>query len=656
MHGTLPASCVVEFPCAISFVGGIMSQATLSNVSVQFGNRIILDGVDLTIQPETRIGLLGRNGTGKTTLLRVLAGVMQADTGSVTIQRGLRIGLLDQHPTFPEGVTAREVAQSAFARLDAMQQELDGLFDAMADAEGDMLDRLLQKQSDIQSAIEAEGGWSVEHRVDATLHGVGLPEELFDKPAAKFSGGERSRLALAKLLLESPELLLLDEPTNHLDIEGRQWLEQFLRETFTGSAVIVSHDRWLLNSVCSQIVEVRRSQLESYPGNYTQYRTVSAERRQTEARVWEKQQDHIRQEQSFIRKYKAGQRSKQARGRESRLKRFVEDTGLERPESEVVAAMHLPPVARCGDRVMTAESVAVQMGNRELISHIDLDIRRGDRIGIIGPNGAGKTTLVRCLLGELEISRGTLDPGIGLNIGWFRQMHDHLDPELAVWEWVLRALATASGKPASEQSARNLSGAFMFTGEDQDRLLGTLSGGERARAILAGLFGSGHNVLVLDEPSNHIDVATAERLEAVLRKGGPYEGTVLLVSHDRAMLESICNRLIVLDGEGSAIVHEGTVSDWFAKQGTVSTERSKSPEALALAPTKKKSSPFDKLSTADLEKRIDKFELRLSVLADSLGEERVWSDPEVLAATVSEQEAVTAELKAHEQAWGERSE
>ncbi|MBT5656633.1 MAG: ABC-F family ATP-binding cassette domain-containing protein [Phycisphaerae bacterium] len=633
-----------------------MSQASLTNVSVQFGNRIILDGVDLTIQPETRIGLLGRNGTGKTTLLRVLAGTMAVDTGSVNIQRGLRVGLLDQHPTFPERITAREVAQSAFARLDAMQRELDGVFDAMVEAEGDTLDRLLQKQSDLQASIEAEGGWSVEHRVDATLHGVGLPEELFDKPAARFSGGERSRLALAKLLLESPELLLLDEPTNHLDIEGRQWLEQFLRETFTGSTVIVSHDRWLLNSACTQIVEVRRSQLESYPGNYTQYLTIRSERRQTEERVWEKQQDHIRQEQSFIRKYKAGQRAKQARGRESKLKRFVEAAEVERPESEVVAAMHLPPIARCGDRVMTAESVAVQMGDRELISHLDLDIRRGDRIGIIGPNGAGKTTLVRCLLGELDISNGTVDPGIGLNIGWFRQMHDHLDPELAVWEWVQRALATASGNPASEQAARNLSGAFMFTGEDQDRLLGTLSGGERARAILAGLFGSGHNVLVLDEPSNHIDVATAERLEAVLSKGGPYEGTVLLVSHDRTMLESICNRLIVLDGEGSAVVHEGTVSNWFAKQRAVSTDSSKSSDATPLAPKKKKTSPFDRLSTTELEKRIEQFEIRLSELAASLGEERVWSDPEVLATTVADQQAVSAELEAHEQAWAERSE
>ena len=633
-----------------------MSLASLSNVTVQFGNRVILDGVDVTIQAGHHIGLLGRNGTGKTTLLRLLAGTLQPDGGTVALQRGLRVGLLDQHPTFPGGLTARAVAKGAFARLDGIQEQLNGVFEAMAEADGDALDRLLHRQSDLQALLEAEGGWSVDHRVEATLHGVGLPEPLLDQPASRFSGGERSRLALAKLLLESPDLLLLDEPTNHLDIEGRRWLEQFLRESFGGAVVLVSHDRWLLDSVCSQIIEARRGRLESFPGNYTQYVSVRAERRRTEARVWEKQQDHIRREQSFIRKYKAGQRAKQARGREARLKRFVEAAEHERPESEVVAAMHLPPISRCGDRVVTAEGVGMTMGERELIVGLDLDIRRGDRIGIIGPNGAGKTTLVRCLFGELPVSAGSIDPGVGLNVGWFRQLQDHLDPGLSVWEWVQRALAEALGAPAAEQAARDLAGAFMFSGEDQDRLLGTLSGGERARAILAGLLGSGHNVLVLDEPSNHVDVATAERLEAVLSKGGPYLGTVVLVSHDRAMLEGICDRLVVLDGRGMAVVHEGTVSSWFAAEAASTTKAPAGVPATHLAPVKKKSSPLKRLSMKELEQRIEHFEARLVELQASMGDEAVWSDADALAAVLAEQEAVGRDLAAHEQAWLDRGE
>ncbi|HCA38430.1 MAG: ABC-F family ATP-binding cassette domain-containing protein [Phycisphaerales bacterium] len=631
-----------------------MSLASVSSATVQFGNRIILDGVDLAIQEGSRIGLLGRNGTGKTTLLRLFAGTMQPDAGSIVIQRGLRVGLLDQHPKFPSGVTAREVAQNAFVRLDGIQMELDGIFEAMAVADGENLDRLLRRQSELQAMFEAEGGWSVDHRVEATLHGVGLLDSLLDLPAARLSGGEQSRLALAKLLLEAPDLLLLDEPTNHLDIEGRRWLEQFLRDSFGGTVVLVSHDRWLLDSICTQIVEVHRGRLESFPGNYTQYVSVRAERRLTEARAWDKQQDHIRREQSFIRKYKAGQRAKQARGRESKLKRFVEASEIERPESEIVAAMHLPPISRCGERVMTAERIGVTMGDRLLIAGLDLDIRRGDRIGIIGPNGAGKTTLVRCLLGELAVSAGRLDPGTGLNIGWFRQMHDHLDPELSVWEWVQRALAEAMGKPVGEQVARDLAGAFMFSGEDQDRLLGTLSGGERARAILAGLLGGGHNVLVLDEPSNHVDVATAERLEAVLSRGGPYLGTVVLVSHDRAMLEAICDRLIVLDGLGRAIVHEGTVSTWFAAEAASKPLVGGEVRAERLAPIKKKSSPLDRLSMTQLEDRIGQFETRLGELQTSMGNEAVWSDAEALAAVVAEQEAVSKDLAAHEQAWLDR--
>ena len=627
-----------------------MSQASLTNVSVQFGNRIILDGVDLTIQPETRIGLLGRNGTGKTTLLRVLAGTMAVDTGSVNIQRGLRVGLLDQHPTFPERITAREVAQSAFARLDAMQRELDGVFDAMVEAEGDTLDRLLQKQSDLQASIEAEGGWSVEHRVDATLHGVGLPEELFDKPAARFSGGERSRLALAKLLLESPELLLLDEPTNHLDIEVDSGSNNSCVKrlpVLPSSSVMIDgcstlRARRLLkcgDHNSSRIPETTPSISRSDPSGGRRKDECGRSSRTTSGKS----------SPLFASTRRGSDRSRRE-GRESKLKRFVEAAEVERPRIRGRGRDALAVHARCGDRVMTAESVAVQMGDRELISHLDLDIRRGDRIGIIGPNGAGKTTLVRCLLGELDISKGTVDPGIGLNIGWFRQMHDHLDPELAVWEWVQRALATASGNPASEQAARNLLAPLCLLARTKIGYLAHSRAGSVARAILAGLFGSGHNVLVLDEPSNHIDVATAERLEAVLSKGGPYEGTVLLVSHDRTMLESICNRLIVLDGEGSAVVHEGHCLKLVCKAAGSSTDSSKSLDATPLAPKKKKTSPFDRLSTTELEKRIEQFELRLSELAASLGEERVWSDPEVLATTVADQQAVSAELEAHEQA------
>ena len=633
-----------------------MSLATISSVVVQYGNRIILDGVDLTIQAGDRIGLLGRNGTGKSTLLNVLTGSHDPDGGSAAIARGSRVGLLEQHPTFEAGLTVRDVAATAFVRLDELHAELERVYEDMASADGEQLKQLMTQQSQLQATLEAEGGWSVEHRIEATLHGVGLGDEMFDRDAMKLSGGERSRLALAKLLLAAPDLLLLDEPTNHLDIEGCEWLERFLRDTFVGAVIVVSHDRWLLDAVCDKVVELRRGRLEMFPGNYTQYVIMRAERRLTESRMWEKQQDHIRREQGYIRKYKAGQRAKQARGRETRLERFVNSADLERPESEVVASMRLPPAARCGDRVLSVESLRIELGGRCLVSNLDLDIRRGDRIGIVGPNGSGKTTLLRVLLEDLAPTSGHLDPGTGLHIGWFRQMQDHVDRDLSVWEWVQRALAVAKGGVASEQDARDLAGAFLFTGAEQDRLLGTLSGGERARAVLAGLFGGGHNMLVLDEPSNHVDLATAERLEAVLSRGGPFGGTLLMVSHDRALLESTCDQLVVLDGLGAAEVFQGTISRLIAKRAHAEATVAAADAALRLAPTKKKSSPLDRLSLADLESKIEQLESRLSEVQSSMGEEAVWSDPAAMQQLVDEQQSLTAELEAHEQAWVSRSE
>ncbi len=631
-----------------------MSLATLSNVSVQFGDQIILDRIDVTIPTDARIGVLGRNGAGKSTLLGLLTGRLTPDAGSVEIQRGLRVGMLDQHPSFEPGASVREVASSAFARLSDLRGQLDQVFEAMATADSDQLDHLMQRQAVLEGEIESAGGWDVDHMIDATLHGVGIEDDMFDRPAEKLSGGEKARLSLARLLLESPDLLLLDEPTNHLDIDGRQWLERFLVERFRGAVLVVSHDRWLLDAVCTRMIEVRRAQVEVYPTNYSGTLALREERRLTESRAWEKQQDHVRREEAYIRRYKAGQRAKQARGRASRLQRFIADSGLERPESEVVASMRLPVPPRCGEQVLAAEALQVRIGDRTLVADLDLEIRRGERIGIIGPNGAGKTTLIRALLGAHPLAGGRVEQGTGLQVGWFKQLQDHLDPECEVWEWIQRSLAEAHGGSASEQEARDLAGAFMFSGEDQDRLLGTLSGGERARVMLAGLFGGGHNLLILDEPSNHIDIPTAERLEAVLAEGGPYTGTLVLVSHDRALLESCCDRLIVFDGEGGVHTFDGPVSRWLERAEPRARVAESGPTRMAPA-----RQPTDRLanrSLADLESTMAGLEERLGALAASIDDEAVWSDPEKLQEVVDEQKAVAEELAECEAAWLARAE
>ncbi len=632
-----------------------MSLLTLSNVNIQYGNRLILEGASLSIQPQVRLGLVGRNGTGKSSLLSVMAGVQQPDAGAVDRRRGTRIGLLDQHPQFDSGMSVRAVAFSGLAEVKAVEHALTQLYTDMASEDGANLEALMRKQEDLEARLAALGGWSSDHQVDATLHGLGFSEQMFDRPADVLSGGERARLALAKLLLEGPDVLLLDEPTNHLDLDGRQWLATWLADEYRGAVVIVSHDRWFLDRVCTQMVDIRRATLEVYQGNYSTFRTLRSERLETESRAWEKQQDVVRREKEFIKRYKAGQRAKQARGRASRLQRLIEASTLERPEREAVAAMRLPPIRRCGDRVVSAEQIRVQVGDEVLVDELSLEITRGDRIGIVGPNGAGKTTLVRCLLGDLPIAGGTMLQGTGVEPGWFRQTQGHLRDELAVWEYLQGVLKDAHGA-ATEQEARDLAGAFLFTSSDQDRLLGSMSGGERARAMIAGLFGSGCNVLVLDEPTNHIDLDTTQRLESVLAAEGPFDGTLILVSHDRAMLEATCQRLVVLDGQGGAIVSHQPVSEILEQRwGGASTSTSAAtPSSVPQAPVRKKKSKLERLTETELEQQMAEVELALEATTEEMGQEAVWSDAAALAERTERHQVLQEQRIALEEEWMRR--
>jgi ATP-binding cassette, subfamily F, member 3 len=431
-------------------------------------------------------------------------------------------------------------------------------------------------------ASPAPGGYAVDHRIDATLHGLGFTDREFGTPVTSLSGGQKARLGLAKLLLEEPDLLLLDEPTNHLDIEGRRWLEEFLAEEYEGAVVIVSHDRWLLDRVVTRIVEIDRGTVREYPGNYHAFVELRRERQLSEARVYEKQLDKIRAEEAYIRKYKAGQRAKQARGRETRLERFKEQELVERNSELDVMHLELPQPPRVGDTVVTAEHLSKRFGERVIFHDLSLTVKPGDRIGIIGPNGAGKTTLVRALLGDLEGESGHVRRSPRLAVGWFRQTQDHLDLSLTIWQYLQSVIIGLDGSSkGSEQQARDLAGAFLFTGRDQDKALAVLSGGERARAVLAGLIASAKNLLVLDEPTNHLDIPSSERLEQSLVEygsgggSGGSGGAVLLITHDRALLNEVCDRLVILDGEGHATIFEGGYAEYIKKFPPAARERVK---------------------------------------------------------------------------------
>jgi len=646
-----------------------MPLVTASNLRVTLGAKQVLDGATFGLEPGERVGLVGRNGCGKTTLLKILCNTAKMDSGDVSLQRGVRLGYMAQEHRFDVGDTMRTAASKAMAEADQAKIALDAVFEAMATAEGDELQRLLDRQVELEEAIERGGGWSSDHLVDAVLHGLGFVDEQFDIPVTGLSGGQKARLSLARLLLQNPDVILLDEPTNHLDIDGCKWLETFLAETFKGAVVVISHDRRLLDRVVHRIEEIHDGRVRSYPGNYEAFVALRAERHLSQMRVHEKQLDKIRSEERYIMRYKAGQRAKQARGRATRLERFKRDELVERPIELDSMRISLPSGPRVGDSVLVAEGISKKLGDRQLFSNLDLFIAPGDRIGIIGPNGTGKTTLVRTLLGELEPDTGTIKRSPKMHAGWFRQTHEHLDRTLNIWQHLQRTVpARPGGSKLTEQEARNLAGAFLFSGIEQEKALGELSGGERARAVIAGLVAGGHNLLVLDEPTNHLDIPSAERLEEALAMDpddGGFDGALLLVSHDRALLAATCDRLIVMDGHGNASLFDGTYDEWEAKRAADARTAATPKESQRRAPTpapaakpspkptepKGKRSPLDNKSAEELESAIARMNARKTAIDEDLVSPALARDRAKLDRLLKEREQLEKDLAGHEEAW-----
>jgi ATP-binding cassette subfamily F protein 3 len=536
----------------------------LSSLSKSFGDRVLLDAVSWQIDDRERVGLAGPNGAGKTTLLKILAGLDEPDSGTVVKPSGLLVGYLPQDGLNHSGRTLLEEAGLAFKPLLDMRDEIQSLEERLADDSAPESEHaaMLTRYSELQENFRRLEGYSIDLKITSVLRGLGFSPDDFDKPSETFSGGWQMRIALAKLLLTRPGLLLLDEPTNHLDLEARNWLEEYLAD-YPHAVILVSHDRFFLDAVVTRITEIGLRKLTDYAGNYSEYLKERDARMERLRQQKHDQDDEIERMQAFINRFRY-QATKAAQV-QSRIKMMEKIVPIEIPAERKRVHFTFPPCAKSGRTVLDLREVHKAYGDRVVFDRANVHIERGDRIALIGPNGAGKSTLMRMLSGVESPDRGTRTEGHQVITQYFAQDEaTRLDPTLTVYQ-TLAGDAPIHMVP----HIRNILGGFLFSGDDVDKPVRVLSGGERTRLAVARMLLRPSNTLLLDEPTNHLDLATKDMLVEALKD---FEGTMVFVSHDRTFLRGLSNRVLELtgaDGDGTASPHAfpGTYAEYVQRTG-----------------------------------------------------------------------------------------
>ncbi|MBN9391522.1 MAG: ABC-F family ATP-binding cassette domain-containing protein [Chloroflexi bacterium] len=512
----------------------------------------IFKDVSFQLNDGEKAALVGVNGAGKSTLMRIIAGEERPDNGEIVMRKGLKMAYLPQEATFESDKTLYNEMLSVFDDMREMQAEIARLEQAMAQP-GDDFETLLERYGELTHQFELSGGYDYETRIRQVLSGLNFEPEMWDMSLTKFSGGQKTRAALARTLLAGPELLLLDEPTNHLDLQTLEWLENFLA-SWPGTVVVISHDRFFLDRVVSRVLDLSFGTLEDYPGNYSKYMTLREERFQRAMDLYEAQQEHILKTEEFIRRFKAGQRSKEARGRQKILNRLER---VQRPKEKDKLHLALQTDLRSGRLALATEDLEVGYRTREGVNSLfktpDLEIQRQERVAIIGPNGSGKSTFLKTIMGEISPLNGIVEPGPNIKVGYYAQSHEGLNFKNSVLEEILWA------EPMSEGTARNFLGRFLFSGDDVYKKVADLSGGERSRVALAKLTLTKANFLILDEPTNHLDINAREALEDLLSE---YNGTLLMVSHDRYFIDALATQVWSVNN-GTMTPHIGNYSDYL---------------------------------------------------------------------------------------------
>jgi len=588
-----------------------MSIVVAEGLAKYYGAQDIFSGISFQIGHGDKIALVGANGVGKTTLLRIITGLESPTAGRLSVAKAIRIGYLSQRADVQTERTLYEEMGAVFADLRAQQARLHQLEQEMADP--DRHAEAMERYGELLQLFELAGGYTYEQEIKRVLMGLGFGEADFDKPLSLLSGGQTTRAQLARLLLLNPGLLLLDEPTNHLDLQATEWLEEYLRQ-WKGSLVVVAHDRYFLDKVANRVWEMGFGALEQYSGNYSHYVVLRAERQAQRQAEYEAQQKYIARTEEFVRRYKAGQRAREARGRQKRIQRLER---VERPQQYKTMKFRLSSKVRGDNNVLMTQGLRIGY-DRPLINCLDLLLLRRERAALLGPNGCGKTTLLKTIVGEVPPLAGQVRIGSNVQVAYFAQGHENLYEESTVLEEILRV------KNLPLEEARGFLGRFLFSGDDVFKPISSLSGGERGRVALAMLALQGANFLLLDEPTNHLDIQSQELLEQVLQD---FDGTILFVSHDRYFIDALATQVWVIEngqlhiyaGNYSAYLEQAKAEGAKAENVTAGSKHEQDSRQAEREPQRaQKLARQQEARQAELEAEIQQLEIRLSALTREL--------------------------------------